>query len=76
MKPNFYELQDTHRNFKKGTEVPERKLRPLVGPLVERNIFLSSPITKNFVSQMISVCGRYQCQTILHIAATEVTYTK
>jgi len=35
--------EQAYRNFKRGTEIPERKLRPLVGPLLYLNIFLSSP---------------------------------
>jgi hypothetical protein len=49
VKPNFNELQDKHRNFKKGTEVHKHEIPPLVGPLVERNIFLSSPTRKPLI---------------------------
>jgi len=57
IKSNCYEIHrthtHTHRNFKRSTEVPERKMRPLVGPLVERNIFLSSPNRKHLIFQTI-----------------------
>jgi len=35
IKPNYYEIQNTHaENFKGVSEILERSIRPLVGPLV------------------------------------------
>jgi hypothetical protein len=66
----------TYRNFKGGTEVPEWKLRPLLGSHLDWNIFLISPSSKHLIFQMISVFGRYHSQTKLHNPFNEVTYIK
>jgi hypothetical protein len=68
--------EHAYRNFKRGTEIPERILRPFAGPLLDWNIFLSPPTRKHLIFQTISVCGRYRCQKKLHIAFNEVTCTK
>jgi hypothetical protein len=45
-------LQNTgniYRTFKRVTEIPERKIHSLVGPLVDQNVFLSSPSGKGWI---------------------------
>jgi len=67
-KKSLLNTRHTQKYFQRGTEVPPRTIRPLVGPLVDWNILLSSPTRKHLMFQKISVCGRYQCQKnfILH----------
>jgi hypothetical protein len=56
LKSNCYEIQDKHRDFEKGTEESEKNVRPLVGPLVKRILFLIRPFGKHLIFQTISVC--------------------
>jgi len=66
----------THINFENVTYVPEDKIRPLVGRLEERNILLNFSTKKHLISNIISVCGRYQCQKKLHTAFNEFSCFK
>ena len=58
IKPNYYEIQNTHaENFKGVSEILERSIRPLVGPLVYWNIFLNSSSRKHLIFQRYRSVG-------------------
>jgi hypothetical protein len=56
IKPNCYEIQDTYTvPLKEALKYPKGRYVPLLGPIVDCNIFVCSPSRKHLIFQKISV---------------------